>query len=100
MNSMRVFYGAGIFLCLLGATLTVGGQPVFTNLHAFVSGSTSDGANPNGLLSDGHLLWGATALGGSSNSGMIYSIATNGANFTPAFLNSSRIGFQRAAKSA
>ncbi|HTB82722.1 MAG TPA: immunoglobulin domain-containing protein [Candidatus Sulfotelmatobacter sp.] len=85
MKSMRVCYGAGIILCLLGAAVTVAGQPVFTNLHAFVSGSTSDGADPNALVSDGNLLWGTTAVGGQQNDGMIYSIATNGANFTPVY---------------
>ena len=85
MKKMRVFVRAGIFLCLLIAASTVVGQPVYTNLHAFATGSTTDGAYPGGLLTDGNLLWGATAQGGSQSSGMLYSIATNGAGFTPVY---------------
>jgi uncharacterized repeat protein (TIGR03803 family) len=69
----------------MAAALTVAGQPVYTNLHAFVSGSPTDGASPVGLISDGNLLWGSTVQGGSQLNGLIFSMATNGTGFTPVY---------------
>jgi uncharacterized repeat protein (TIGR03803 family) len=52
----------------------------FTNLHNFTGGN--DGANPHGaLVLLGHVLYGASELGGSSNCGTVFAIDTNGTNF-------------------
>jgi uncharacterized repeat protein (TIGR03803 family) len=53
----------------------------FTSLYSFTGGS--DGANPHGsLILSGSTLYGMTSQGGSSNSGTIFSIHTDGSNFT------------------
>jgi uncharacterized repeat protein (TIGR03803 family) len=62
----------------------------FTNLHNFTEGTGSfyssitntDGAGPGGLISLGHTLYGTAAYGGSSGSGTVFSINTDGSAFT------------------
>jgi len=54
----------------------------FTLLHTFVGGVT-DGANPYGsLMINGTDLYGTTAAGGSSNTGTVFHISTDGSNFS------------------
>lgn len=71
----------GICLCLFSAALSVSAQPVFTNLNFFTSTSV-DGGLPVGLVNSGALLFGVTKQGGAGNAGTIYSIGTNGANYS------------------
>ncbi len=53
----------------------------FTNLHNFTGGS--DGANPYaGLISSGNTLYGTAGNGGDSYDGTVFSLTTNGADFT------------------
>jgi len=53
----------------------------FTNLYSFTGGS--DGSKPTGgLVLSGHILYGTTEYGGSSGSGAIYAVNTNGTGFT------------------
>jgi uncharacterized repeat protein (TIGR03803 family) len=59
----------------------------YTNLHTFSSTANnitnSDGAKPaSGLLQIGNNLYGTTQLGGAGGAGAIFSISTNGLNFT------------------
>jgi uncharacterized repeat protein (TIGR03803 family) len=63
----------------------------FTTLHGFSAGSTnsvgagtnSDGAYPDaGLVLSGNTLYGTAAAGGSSGSGTVFAINTNGTGFT------------------
>jgi uncharacterized repeat protein (TIGR03803 family) len=72
---------SGIFL-FFAAMLPTSGE-VFTNLHTFVNGSTSDGAFPNGLSLNNGVLYGATAQGGSFSAGIAFTLDTNGVVFTP-----------------
>ena len=81
MKKIRQLLHQGIFLCLFTAAVTVSAQPIYTNLHEFTS-STSDGGLPSGLAAAGSTLFGATAQGGTNGSGVLYSIGTNGGNFT------------------
>ncbi len=54
----------------------------FTLLHEF-AGGVGDGAQPDGsLLKDGSVLYGMTFIGGTNNSGIIFSINTNGTGYT------------------
>jgi uncharacterized repeat protein (TIGR03803 family) len=53
----------------------------FTTLYSFTNGT--DGANPyGGLLLSGTTLYGVASGGGADGAGTIYSIQTNGSNFT------------------
>jgi uncharacterized repeat protein (TIGR03803 family) len=55
----------------------------FAVLHTFSSGSTLDGHNPDaGLVLSGSNLFGTTVFGGANNGGAVYSINTNGANYS------------------
>ena len=61
----------------------------FTNLHNFTalsgphSGTNSDGANPFGrLILSGNTLYGTTHRGGSSDSGTVFAVNTDGTSFT------------------
>jgi uncharacterized repeat protein (TIGR03803 family) len=61
----------------------------FTNLHSFTarSGSypyaNSDGSQPNsGLILSGNILYGTAQYGGSSGSGSVFAVNTNGTGFT------------------
>jgi len=58
----------------------------FTNIYSFtalVSGTNSDGANGyGGLVLAGDTLYGTAVNGGSSGSGTIFSLNTNGSSFT------------------
>jgi uncharacterized repeat protein (TIGR03803 family) len=58
----------------------------FTNLHSFTALSNStnnDGANPHsGLILAGDTVYGTARFGGSSGSGTIFGINTNGTSFT------------------
>jgi uncharacterized repeat protein (TIGR03803 family) len=56
----------------------------FSVLHtfpAFKNNTNGDGANPAGLLFSGGVLYGAASSGGT-NDGTLYSLSTNGTNFT------------------
>jgi len=55
-----------------------------TNYHDLLTfNGSSNGGFPNGsLIRSGNLLYGLTSLGGSSNAGTIFSIDTNGSEFT------------------
>ena len=54
----------------------------FSGLDA-QSGTNTDGAIPaGGLIADGGVLYGTTAAGGPGGSGTVFSIRTNGADFT------------------
>jgi uncharacterized repeat protein (TIGR03803 family) len=53
----------------------------FTTLHSFTDGS--DGANPEGvLLLSGNTLYGTAYGGGSSGTGTVFAVNTNGTGFT------------------
>jgi uncharacterized repeat protein (TIGR03803 family) len=53
----------------------------FTNLYSFSGGN--DGANPQaGLILSGNTLYGTTANGGSSGSGTVFAVNTNGSGLT------------------
>ena len=61
----------------------------FTNLYSFTETSSnllqptnSDGANPNGLILSGNMLYGTTFRGGSSGGGTVFSVNTHGTGFT------------------
>lgn len=59
----------------------------FTNLYNFTGGSdnipyTSTGANPGPLILYGGALYGTAVNGGSSNDGTIFTVNTNGQDFT------------------
>ena len=60
----------------------------FSILHDFSTldcqtGTNTDGASPQGgLILSGGTLFGVAAAGGAGGSGVVYSIGTNGANFT------------------
>ena len=68
-------------LIFLAAALTSRAE-VFTNLHAFVNGSTSDGALPNAVTLNNGVLFGAAAQGGGFSAGMVFTLDTNGTAFT------------------
>ena len=55
----------------------------FTNLHIFSPNSyyNSGGAQPGGLILSGNLLYGTTSQGGSSGSGTVFAINTDGTGF-------------------
>jgi uncharacterized repeat protein (TIGR03803 family) len=60
----------------------------FTTLYTFSAisslGDNSDGANPQaGLLLSGNTLYGTTEYGGNAGNGTVFTIETNGMNFTP-----------------
>ena len=69
-----------------GTVFKVGtGGTGFTTLHSFLANpsSNSDGANPfSGLILSGNTLYGTTANGGSSGSGTVFKVGTDGADFT------------------
>jgi uncharacterized repeat protein (TIGR03803 family) len=61
----------------------------FTNLYNFTAGSgswpnitNSDGAVPSGVALSGNTLYGAADLGGSSGSGTLFALNTDGTGFT------------------
>ncbi|MGA2869114.1 MAG: choice-of-anchor tandem repeat GloVer-containing protein [Verrucomicrobiota bacterium] len=63
----------------------------FSVLHTFGAGSgvglypdntNSDGAEANGMILSGDILYGMTLVGGSSGNGTIFAVATNGSGFT------------------
>lgn len=58
----------------------------FTNLHIFsatLSGTNSDGANPDGgLFLSAETLYGAAYAGGSANQGTVFRVNTDGSDFT------------------
>jgi uncharacterized repeat protein (TIGR03803 family) len=58
----------------------------FTNLHSFtslVSGTNSDGTAPSaGFVLSGNTLYGTTTGGGSSGSGTLFAVTTDGRGFT------------------
>ena len=54
----------------------------FTNLHSFAA-SSSDGANPEGvLLLSGNALYGTTTYGGNNGAGTVFMMNTDGTGFT------------------
>jgi uncharacterized repeat protein (TIGR03803 family) len=59
----------------------------FTNLYNFTAydpntGINSDGASPSGVTLSGNTLYGAAILGGSSGSGTLFALNTDGTGFT------------------
>ena len=59
----------------------------FTNLYSFTAydpntGINSDGATPSGVTLSGNTLYGAADLGGSSGSGTLFALNTDGTGFT------------------
>ncbi|HUA67938.1 MAG TPA: choice-of-anchor tandem repeat GloVer-containing protein [Candidatus Saccharimonadales bacterium] len=76
------FYANGVIFSATtnGATISV--------LHAFTSldsnaGTNADGATPFGELTlSGGILYGTTSAGGAGGSGTVFSVGTNGNNFT------------------
>jgi uncharacterized repeat protein (TIGR03803 family) len=59
----------------------------FITLHTFTipssSGTNSDGAEPAaGLILSGNTLYGTAPLGGTNGNGTVFSVSTNGSNFT------------------
>jgi uncharacterized repeat protein (TIGR03803 family) len=99
------FTGAGLILsgnCLYGTAVAGGANGYgtvfavntdganFTTLYSFTNGS--DGATPDaGLILSGSTLYGTASGGGSSGHGTVFSVNTNGTNFTTlyAFTNGS-----------
>jgi probable HAF family extracellular repeat protein/uncharacterized repeat protein (TIGR03803 family) len=77
----------------------------FTNLHSFTAlaynaglnvYTNSDGANPQaGLILSGNTLYGTASVGGSSGWGTVFSVNTNGTDFTTlySFTNGADGGF-------
>ena len=61
----------------------------FTNLYTFsvmYDGLNSDGANPYaGLILSGNTLYGTASSGGTNANGTVFTINTNGSNFTPLY---------------
>ncbi|MDD5556523.1 MAG: hypothetical protein PHN82_04640 [bacterium] len=54
----------------------------YTILHSF-GGPPGDGEDPwGGLISDGSTLYGMTLFGGANDSGVVFSVAKNGTNYT------------------
>lgn len=74
-----VLAGTGVlFAVLISSAVALD----ITPLHTFTGGS-NDGATPYGsLIRNGSTLYGATGDGGTYNAGTIFSIDTNGSNFT------------------
>ena len=74
----------GFGLILAGRTIA----QTFTTLHSFTAYSTnppytnSDGENPNGLIVSGNTLYGEAVDSGSSGSGTLFAVNTNGTGFT------------------
>ena len=54
----------------------------FRVLHAFAGGATSQGHFLNGLLLSGGTLYGTISIGGTNDTGVIFSLNTNGSAFT------------------
>lgn len=55
----------------------------FTTLYSFSGYTNSDGATPYaGLILSGSTLYGAAALGGSSDAGTVFAVNTDGSSFT------------------
>jgi uncharacterized repeat protein (TIGR03803 family) len=66
-----------------GAVYSAGanGVPGLTVLHSFTNGT--EGAYPiAGLILDNGILYGTTTKGGTGNGGTVFSVSTNGQNFT------------------
>jgi uncharacterized repeat protein (TIGR03803 family) len=56
----------------------------FTNLYSFTNGS--DGATPlGGLILSGDTLYGTAVMGGTNGTGTVFSLNTNGSNFTTVY---------------
>src|SRR5208282_814979 len=68
----------------------------FTNLHTFseaLNGTNTDGTYPDcGLALAGNTLYGTATDGGTNGNGVLFSISTNGANFTTLYTFSAGIG--------
>jgi len=75
----------------------------FTNLYSFTAtvgtqgnnGTNSDGANPvGGLILSSNILYGTTQTGGSSGSGTVFAINTDGTGFTNLYSFTATVGTQ------
>jgi uncharacterized repeat protein (TIGR03803 family) len=80
---MKKYY-AGLCLGVLLSLFTTAWPTqagTFTNLHAFVSGSLTDGSSPNDVVLVNGQLFGSAGGGGAANHGMIYTLGTNGLGF-------------------
>jgi len=64
-------------------TYNTNGQ-VYTTIYNF-TGNTNNGSSPNNILVAGNQIYGTTITGGTNGVGMIYSVGTNGQNFTPLY---------------
>lgn len=53
----------------------------FEVLRMFGNGDPADATYPNGLATDGQILYGSASQGGADNQGVLYTIATNGTGF-------------------
>src|SRR6185369_14512379 len=57
----------------------------FTTLHSFSAYpnyTNTDGANPNGFVLSGNILYRTAANGGSSRAGTVFKVTTDGTGFT------------------
>ncbi|MGO9110442.1 MAG: choice-of-anchor tandem repeat GloVer-containing protein [Thermoguttaceae bacterium] len=98
-DNIASFARAGVFILLWSARLLrVTGFPLsvllwmsvaeaqtYTTLHSFAAGfgAGSSGSEPStGLALVGSTLYGTTSEGGANNGGTIFSLGTNGSNFT------------------
>jgi uncharacterized repeat protein (TIGR03803 family) len=83
MKMMKRFVPLAVALALTAGNLSA---QVFTLLHSFsaTTGTTNlDGAEPRAdLLLSGNMLYGTTPIGGTNGYGTIFSVNTNGSNFT------------------
>jgi len=78
-RSIRRLAGLWVAVWLAGAG---GAQAQFTVLHTF-TGSGTDGAYPQGSLAlSGTTLYGMTQDGGGSHKGVVFSMDTQGGNYT------------------
>ena len=78
----KLYTGIATGLLIFLAGVLTSRAEVFTNLHAFVNGSTSDGALPNAVTLNNGVLYGAAAQGGGFSAGMVFTLDTNGTAFT------------------
>jgi uncharacterized repeat protein (TIGR03803 family) len=70
----------GVLACLFAVTLTARAG-IFTDLHDF-DDTTTNGALPIGLIVNDGVIYGATTQGGAFDLGMVFTMGTNGANFS------------------
>ena len=80
-NMTKVFPSLALSTILQSMLTALAQAQTLTTLHAFANGL--DGANPwGGLVVAGGTLYGTAYTGGTQASGIIFSVNTNGSNFT------------------